>query len=508
MPRNAPRRSRSRRGRRSPGRVPLRCTDGLAARGCRSPRPRAALGIDQVRPSAARHRARGPDAPGASPRAPPPHDRRRPRGPHPRAAAVRPGPRLRARPRPLRHRPGDLAHGHRDAPARPAALADDRRVHRPHHVLGAARPPLGRRHRGALPLLRDDRAAHPVPGLGPVPPRDRLRRPAPRRDGRPAAALGLQQPAGGRPPVAVGADPRRLRPRREPDPRGLVAHERAAAPARPAHRPAEPPAADEPPPERARPRSTAAAAASPCCSSTSTASRSSTTASATTPATASSSPSPSACAAPSAATRCPRASAATSSCSCARTSPGRTTRSPSPQRLLEALAQPFAFQDGRRVHRRQHRHRDRDRPGRRGRRPHPRRRRRHVPRQAGRRRPLVDVRPDRPRPRRRPPGDRGRPAPGDRERRAASSTSSRSSTVATGRVVGVEALVRWKHPERRHGAARRLHPDRRGDRPHRPDRRVGPARGVPAGGRAWSTTAQTALDPRQPLRAPARPSPA
>ena len=51
-------------------------------------------------------------------------------------------------------------------------------------------------YRGALPLLRDDRAPDAVPGLGPVPPRDRLRRPAPRRHGRPRAALGLRQPAG------------------------------------------------------------------------------------------------------------------------------------------------------------------------------------------------------------------------------------------------------------------------------------------------------------------------
>ena len=117
---------------------------------------------------------------------------------------------------------------------------------------------------------------------------------------------------------------------------------------------------------------------------------------------------------------------------------------------------------------------------RRGRRPHPRRRRRHVPRQAGRRRPLVDVRPDRPRPRRRPPGDRGRPAPGDRERRARRPlpAGARRRDRRGRRRRGARAL---EPPRRRHGAARRLHPDRRGDRPHRPDRRVGHARGVPAG---------------------------
>ena len=59
--------------------------------------------------------------------------------------------------------------------------------------------------------------------------------------------------------------------------------------------------------------------------------------------------------------------------------------------------------------------------------------------------------------------------PGDlrraRSSRASSSCStSPSSTLATGRVSGVEALLRWHHPRLGAGAARRVHPDRRADR--------------------------------------------
>ena len=52
--------------------------------------------------------------------------------------------------------------------------------------------------------------------------------------------------------------------------------------------------------------------------------------------------------------------------------------------------------------------------------------------------------------------------------------------LADGSVAGVEALLRWRHPERGTDLAGRLHPDRRGDRADHPDRPLGPARGLPA----------------------------
>ena len=63
---------------------------------------------------------------------------------------------------------------------------------------------------------------------------------------------------------------------------------------------------------------------------------------------------------------------------------------------------------------------------------------------------------------------------------SSSSTTSRWSTSTSDRVVGFEALLRWRHPERGLVPPGRLHPDRRGDRPDHPDRQLGPARGLRA----------------------------
>ena len=87
-------------------------------------------------------------------------------------------------------------------------------------------------------------------------------------------------------------------------------------------------------------------------------------------------------------------------------------------------------------------------------------------------------------------------------------TTSRScrSRRANQRLRGAGPL---EPPDARPGPARRLHPARRGDRPDRADRRLGPARRVPAGSRRGSATVRG--DPlrgeRQPVGAPARSTP-
>ena len=90
-----------------------------------------------------------------------------------------------------------------------------RRVVRARDLLGGARAPLGRRHRGALPLLRGDRDPHALPGLDAVPGRDRLRRGPPRPDGRARAGERLQPPrrdqrtpGSGRSSTAASCSPR------------------------------------------------------------------------------------------------------------------------------------------------------------------------------------------------------------------------------------------------------------------------------------------------------------
>ena len=59
-------------------------------------------------------------------------------------------------------------------------------------------------------------------------------------------------------------------------------------------------------------------------------------------------------------------------------------------------------------------------------------------------------------------------------------------------IVGVEALVRWQHPERGLRLARRVHPDRRGQRPDRPDRALVLQRRLRAGRRAGTPSRRRA----------------
>ena len=218
----------------------------------------------------------GAAAPRARPARPPPLDLRP-------ALAARPGAvRVRdARRPPLgRARRGGLqpdraVRARRQLGAVPHEGAHHRRVVRADHLLGRAGRPVGRDHRGPLPLLRDDRRSHPVPGLDAVPGRDRLRGRPPRCRRRDLARVRVRQQHRRRPaPVGVGADPRRIRARGERRPRGRLADQREPAAARSAHRPAQPPAVPQQPQARARaPRPRRRTAPWRCCSSTSTASR-------------------------------------------------------------------------------------------------------------------------------------------------------------------------------------------------------------------------------------------
>ena len=83
---------------------------------------------------------------------------------------------------------------------------------------------------------------------------------------------------------------------------------------------------------------------------------------------------------------------------------------------------------------------------------------------------------------------RARAAARARARRVHASTTSPRSTLDSGAIVGVEALLRWHSPTRGSVPPGAVHPGRRGDRPDPAARRVRAARGVHADRRAGGAT--------------------
>ncbi len=71
-------------------------------------------------------------------------------------------------------------------------------------------------------------------------------------------------------------------------------------------------------------------------------------------------------------------------------------------------------------------------------------------------------------------------------------------------LVGVEALLRWAHPETGRRGAERLHPARRGERADRADRSLGARAGLPSGG-GVACRGPRARRLGQRVRSPARP---
>ena len=80
--------------------------------------------------------------------------------------------------------------------------------------------------------------------------------------------------------------------------------------------------------------------------------------------------------------------------------------------------------------------------------------------------------------------------------------------LTTARVMGFEALVRWQHPTRGLDPTALVHPPRRGDRPDRTARSMGPRDRVPTGGglARCATARGRARDVGQPLGPAVRPA--
>lgn len=187
-------------------------TNGVAAPAGGPPCPRAAR-----RSPCAAHRpsAQRPDAPGAGVGGPSPRDRRRAVAARGRPGRVRRADRQRARPRSARlRRARDRRRPGRVGPPGSAGTRG-RRVAGPDDLLGDARPPVGRGHRGTFPLLRGGRPARALPELAALPARPRLRGGPSRGDRNTRAGVGVQPRRRGGLALDVGADPRRLRAGRE-----------------------------------------------------------------------------------------------------------------------------------------------------------------------------------------------------------------------------------------------------------------------------------------------------